>query len=178
MRPKPVATLGVDAADQGTRAMRAAFCCVVLAAFCASAGMAIAQGMPAPAMQPVEPQMTGSPASPPLATPPLASPPLAAQPPTTQPASGPRPVAQPRPVQIRGVPPGVVNPRRPRTFVQCNQEALRRGMRGAERRHWIQRCELGYGRPLFRRRGPTVTQPAATNDTTPLTPDHGEAGAP
>ncbi len=151
--------------------MRAAFVCVVLAAVTAWAGSALAQNAPAPGQNaptpgqpPVEPQMTGSPAS---------------QPPTSQPTAAPRPATPPRPAQIRGVPPGVVNPRRPRTFVQCNQEALRRGMRGAERRHWIQRCELGYGRPLFRRRGPTVTQPPAGADTAPATQDRGgEAGSP
>lgn len=151
--------------------MRAAFCCVVLAAMTACAGIALAQGSPAPAAPPVEPQMTGSPAS----QPPAAQS-SAVQPPAAQPA--PRPVTPPRAAPIRGVPPGVVNPRRPRTFVQCNQEALRRGMRGAERRHWIQRCELGYGRPLFRRRGPTVTQPAAGTDTAPVAQDRGVAGSP
>ena len=165
--------------------MRAAFGCVVLAAFAASAGialsgLALAQGAAAPG-PPIEPQSTGSPASQPAPAQPPAAPPAAAQP-------APRPAAPPRAAPVRTVPPGtvpqgvapqsVVNPRRPRTFAQCNQEALRRGMRGAERRHWIQRCELGYGRPLFRRRGPPANPPAGSTDTTPATQDRGEAGSP
>lgn len=168
--------------------MRAAFVCVVLAALAGSAGTALAQGAAAPGA-PIEPQATGSPASQPAPSQPAAVQPQALQPPVSQP-----PVSQPSPAQrsappprtgpVRGVPPGVVNPRRPRTFSQCNQEALRRGMRGAERRHWIQRCELGYGRPLFRRRGPAVTQPPGggeppgAGEAAPVTQDRGETGAP
>lgn len=173
--------------------MRAAFVCVVLAALAGSAGTALAQGAASPAL-PIEPQATGSPASQPAPSQPAAVQPQASQPSVSQPPVSQPPVSQPSPAQrsappprtgpVRGVPPGIVNPRRPRTFAQCNQEALRRGMRGAERRHWIQRCELGYGRPLFRRRGPVVTQPpgggepAAGADTTPVTEGRGESGAP
>ncbi|WP_375460777.1 hypothetical protein [uncultured Enterovirga sp.] len=43
-------------------------------------------------------------------------------------------------------------PRGARTFARCNAEALKRRLRGAERRHFVQRCRLGYGQRLFRRR--------------------------
>lgn len=49
-------------------------------------------------------------------------------------------------------------PRRPRPYDQCIREAQTRKYRGAERRHFVFRCQLGYGRRLFRRRGP-VQQP-------------------
>lgn len=38
-----------------------------------------------------------------------------------------------------------------RSFKRCNEEALMRKYRGAERRHFVARCRLGYGRRLFRR---------------------------
>ena len=38
-----------------------------------------------------------------------------------------------------------------RSFKRCNEEALTRKYRGAERRHFVARCRLGYGRRLFRR---------------------------
>lgn len=49
------------------------------------------------------------------------------------------------------VPAGV---QRRRSFDFCNRDAQARRLRGAERRHFVSRCQLGYGRPLFRRRGP------------------------
>lgn len=55
------------------------------------------------------------------------------------------------------VPPAVTGPRRPRSYEQCTREAFNRKYRGAERRHFVFRCQLGYGRRLFRRRGPTQT---------------------
>ena len=56
-------------------------------------------------------------------------------------AQPPRPGAAPAPV-------------RRRSYDQCNREAQGRRLRGSERRHFVSRCQLGYGRPLFRRRGP------------------------
>ncbi|MDB5591349.1 PsiF family protein, partial [Enterovirga sp.] len=48
-------------------------------------------------------------------------------------------------------------PRGQRTFARCNAEAVKRRLRGAERRHFVQRCRLGYGLRLFRRgRGPAA----------------------
>jgi hypothetical protein len=61
------------------------------------------------------------------------------------------PVAQPGPGQPPQ--PGATAPRRPRSYEQCRQIAFQRHLRGAERRHYLTRCQLGYGRPLFRRRG-------------------------
>lgn len=49
-----------------------------------------------------------------------------------------------------GVPAGVT---RRRSYDFCNRDAQARRLRGAERRHFVSRCQLGYGRPLFRRRG-------------------------
>ena len=48
-------------------------------------------------------------------------------------------------------------PRVPRSFEVCTREAMARRYRGAERRHFVSRCQLGYGRRLFRRRGPATT---------------------
>ena len=45
-----------------------------------------------------------------------------------------------------------VVPRGPNLRLRCNREALNRKYRGAERRHFVRRCVLGYGRRLFRRR--------------------------
>lgn len=42
--------------------------------------------------------------------------------------------------------------RGPRLFERCTREAIQRRYRGAERRHFVRRCQLGYGRRLFRRR--------------------------
>lgn len=108
-----------------------------------------ASAAPVPA-DATEPVATGSPRT----TPPQA--PQSPQPPQTppgQPAPG-APGAQPAPGQP-GLPgqPGAVVPRRPRPFEQCRQIAFQRHLRGAERRHYLTRCQLGYGRPLFRRRG-------------------------
>lgn len=44
-------------------------------------------------------------------------------------------------------------PPRRRSFEFCNKDAQVRRLRGPERRHFVSRCQLGYGRPLFRRRG-------------------------
>lgn len=53
-------------------------------------------------------------------------------------------------------------PRGARTFARCNAEALKRRLRGAERRHFVQRCRLGFGMRLFRRRSapPPVVDPS------------------
>ena len=48
--------------------------------------------------------------------------------------------------------PAAAIPRGPRLFERCNREAVARRYRGAERRHFVRRCQLGYGRRLFRRR--------------------------
>jgi hypothetical protein len=88
---------------------------------------------------------------------------LAAQVPVEEPAAtgsprvGPAPAAAPQaaPAAAPGQPgqPAAAAPRRPRSYEQCRQIAFQRHYRGAERRHYMTRCQLGYGRPLFRRRG-------------------------
>lgn len=64
---------------------------------------------------------------------------------------------QPQPGTVTGrqplVPASQVAPRGQRSFKRCNDEALKRRYRGAERRHFVARCRLGYGMRLFRRRG-------------------------
>lgn len=50
------------------------------------------------------------------------------------------------------VPASQLLPRNQRSFRRCNVEAMNRRYRGAERRHFVARCKLGYGRRLFRRR--------------------------
>jgi hypothetical protein len=42
---------------------------------------------------------------------------------------------------------GVVERRRNRTYAGCNRAALRRALRGGERRRFITRCRLGYDIP-------------------------------
>ncbi|TDR94336.1 PsiF family protein [Enterovirga rhinocerotis] len=42
-------------------------------------------------------------------------------------------------------------PKGQRTFKRCNREAMARKLRGADRRHFVKRCRLGYGHRLFRR---------------------------
>ena len=79
-------------------------------------------------------------------------------------ADNPRP--QPAPAAAPGTlalqPSGVVGrqplppasmavPKGQRTFKRCNREALARKLRGADRRHFVKRCRLGYGYRLFRR---------------------------
>jgi hypothetical protein len=88
----------------------------------------------------------------------------AAQAPTTTTPRGPATTTAPGP--SRAAPytstPAATAPRaggqtgapRRRSFEACNRDALARRLRGAERRHFVSRCQLGYGRPLFRRRGP------------------------
>lgn len=57
------------------------------------------------------------------------------------------------------LPPAASLARGPKLFERCTREAVARRYRGAERRHFVRRCQLGYGRRLFRRRqqsaGPT-----------------------
>ena len=55
-------------------------------------------------------------------------------------------------------------PRRGRGFRECNREAQGRRLRGMERRRFVYRCQVGSGRPLFRRRG-APTPPAAPQPT-------------
>jgi hypothetical protein len=107
---------------------------------------------PVTAAQPAPPVVAarGAPAGP-GAHPPA---PPAAQPPAPAPTAG---------------------PRRPRPYAQCKATAIQRRMRGAERRHYITRCQLGYGRPLFRRRGPIPAAAPAPAPNAP--PAAGPAGA-
>lgn len=67
--------------------------------------------------------------------------------PETQPAAAATTVRQPLPPASQAVQRGQ------RSFKRCNEEALKRKLSGAERRHFVTRCRLGYGRRLFRRRG-------------------------
>ena len=60
---------------------------------------------------------------------------------TAPPASGARP----------GAPPGTRPVRQRRPYAFCRQRARERTLRGADRRSFIVRCQLGYGP---RRRGP------------------------
>lgn len=71
------------------------------------------------------------------------------------------PTAQSVPAKATGAPApqpdpsttGAAASHRPaRTYAQCNRVAQQRRLRGAERRHFVFRCQLGYGRALFRRR--------------------------
>lgn len=81
---------------------------------------------------------------------------LAAQVPAEEPAATGSPRVGPAPAGPGPqAAPGAAAPRRPRSYEQCRQIAFQRHYRGAERRHYMTRCQLGYGRPLFRRRGRT-----------------------
>jgi hypothetical protein len=57
---------------------------------------------------------------------------------TTRPAS---------PRSTRPSPPAFRPQRQPRPYSFCRQRARERGLRGGDRRSFITRCQLGYGRP-------------------------------
>lgn len=71
--------------------------------------------------------------------------------PDAQPAAAAATIRQPLPPAAQAVQRGQ------RSFKRCNEEALKRKLSGAERRHFVTRCRLGYGRRLFRRRGAPPT---------------------
>ena len=108
-------------------------------------GLALMFAAAAPAQTPAPPQVQQPRGQAPAPTPAPAPRPAPA-PQAAQPAP-----AQPRPPQ-GGVAPtaterGVVERRRNRTYAGCNRAALRRALKGGERRRFITRCRLGYDIP-------------------------------
>ena len=86
--------------------------------------------------------------------------PATSSPATRNPALPPTQRAPAAPSTVRpGAPPNVTTnppaaaPRVARSYQVCTREAQARRYRGAERRHFVSRCQLGYGFRLFRRRG-------------------------
>ena len=77
---------------------------------------------------------------------------------TTRPTSPPPAAGAPLPGAVTGrqslpaAPAATAGPRGQRSFARCNADALKRKLGGAERRHFVARCRLGYGHRLFRRR--------------------------
>lgn len=85
------------------------------------------------------------------------------QPGPAQPAQAPRGAPAAQPVPQAGTTPGQPRPAggvaptatdriafdqtRPRTYARCNRAALRRALKGGERRRFITRCRLGYTVP-------------------------------
>lgn len=116
-----------------------------------AAGLMLTLAAVAPAQTPAPAQAPLAQGQAPLAQgqPPRPAPPPQATPqPSTPPAGT---AAQPRPAQ-GGVAPTAtdrigVDRARPRTYARCNRAALRRSLKGGERRRFITRCRLNYDIP-------------------------------